>query len=462
MGLSQRSPRTRKESTRGVLRPSQIGVQPNSAIRGASGSGKIGPMRFQAPRGTEDVLPGQAHLWTRLETAFRALCELYGYEELRTPTFEDTELFVRSSGETSEVVSKQMYTFIDRGGRSITLKPEGTAPAVRAAIEHGLIPPGTVRRLAYITPIFRYERPQKGRLREAHQVGIELIGSSSPSADAEVIEFTVDFYRRLGIGNVGVSLNSLGRSQCREAYRAALLAYAEPKLSGYDEEFRARARANPLRLLDTKDEELKALLSDAPRVLEFLEPDSSERFAKLQRLLDLAGIVFEVDSGIVRGLDYYTETVFEVKSEALGAQNALCGGGRYDDLVKELGGAPMPSVGVAMGIERALMAMEAAGVTKAAEPPAVFVVTASPEAAEAASRLARDLRGKGISCVTDPEGRSLKSQMNQANKSGARFAAILGEDEIGAGTVTLRELSTGHQETFPIAEAAERVGGVKS
>jgi histidyl-tRNA synthetase len=353
-----------------------------------------------------------------------------------------------------------MYTFVDRGGRSITLKPEGTAPSVRAAVEHGLIPQGTVRRFGYVTPIFRYERPQKGRLREAHQVGIELIGSASPAADAEIIEFTVRFYERLGIRRVRVSLNSLGRAECRKSFRSALLEFAEPKLAGYDEQFRAKIRANPLRLLDTKDEELKLALENAPSVLDFLEPESAERFAELQRLLGLAEVDFVVDSGIVRGLDYYTETVFEVQSDALGAQNALCGGGRYDDLVSELGGAPTPSVGVAMGIERALLVIEASGTDWKPQPPDVFVVSAGPESADAAASLARALRAAGIACITDPDCRSMKSQMNQANKSGARFAAIIGEVELKSGTVTLRALSTGEQEAVRLQSVAEHIGGV--
>ncbi len=416
-------------------------------------------MRFQAPRGTEDVLPSSSHAWLRLEADFREHCRLYGYGEIRTPTFEDTDLFVRSSGETSEVVSKQMYRFTDKGGRDIALKPEGTAPAVRAAIEHGLCPPGTVLRMGYVTPIYRYERPQKGRLRESHQFGIELLGSAAPAADAEVIEFTARFYERLGLKGVRVLLNSLGRDECRRSYREALLKFAEPLVQDWDGEARDRLRANPLRILDSKDEALKAALAGAPSVQDFLEPESRERFEAIRRLLDAANVSYAVDSGIVRGLDYYTETVFEVQSGSLGSQNALCGGGRYDGLAQELGGPSTPAVGVAMGIERALMVLEAEGARAESISPDVFVVAVGEGALDAGLELARSLREAGFSCLIDLEGRSMKSQMNQANKSGARFAAILAEEETAGGTVSLRDMRAADQRSVPASEVAVRLRG---
>ncbi len=414
-------------------------------------------MRFQAPRGTQDVLPDQSPKWQRLEAAFRELCRLYGYREIRTPTFEDTELFVRSSGETSEVVSKQMYSFTDKGGRNITLKPEGTAPTIRAMIEHGLCRPGVVERVYYVTPIFRYERPQMGRLREPHQVGIELVGSSAPAADAEVIEFTVRFYERIGLKDVSVLLNSLGRGECRERYRAALLEYAKPALEGMPDDFRASAMRNPLRLLDSKDEGLQKALAGAPKVLDFLEEESREKFGRLQEILRAAKVSFEIDPGIVRGLDYYTETVFEVRSKSLGAQDALCGGGRYDDLIRELGGPDMPSVGVAMGIERALLVLDASGAVAAADAIDVFLAAIGPEAEANARALAATLRDSGISCVTDPDAKSLRSQLNQANRIGARFAAILGEDEIASGTVCLRDMASGEQRSLPASQLGSEI-----
>lgn len=406
-------------------------------------------MRFQAPRGTNDVLPADSHRWIGLESVFRELTSLYGYREIRTPMFEDTELFVRSAGETSDIVSKEMYDFQDKGGRNITLKPEGTAPAIRALVEHNLCPPGAVVRLSYVTPIFRYDRPQKGRYRQSHQFGFELVGSASAEADAEVIELTIRFYERIGIDGAKALINSLGREECRRAYRQALLAYAEPKLIGESEEFLAKVRRNPLRLLDSKDANIQEMLEEAPKVTNFLEVESWQRFEALQTLLTDAGIPFEVDSGIVRGLDYYTETVFEVLTDKLGAQSALCGGGRYDDMVKEFGGPPTPCVGVAMGVERALLVLEQIG--KAAPIPnlGAYVVRATPDAAKAVHGLARELHAAGISCIFDLDGRSIKSQLGQADKSGARFALILGTDELSSNTVQLRDLATSAQAEEP-------------
>lgn len=419
-------------------------------------------MKYKAQRGTQDVLPGDAHRWQHLERTFAELVRRYGYQEIRTPVFEDTELFVRSSGETSDIVTKQMYTFLDKGGRSLTLKPEGTAPAMRAVIEHGLCPPGTVQRLYYITPIFRYERPQKGRYRQAHQVGLELIGSASPAADAEVIEITVNFYEALGIGGVQVLLNSLGRAECRARYREAVLNHARAFLEDQPEEVRAKAEKNPLRLLDSKDPEVQEAMKGCPPVTDYLEDESRRRFEELQQLLTDAGVRFVVAPEVVRGLDYYTETVFEVQSSSLGAQSALCGGGRYDDLIAELGGAPTPSVGVAMGIERALMVQEAEGVAVPQPRLDVFVVSAGPSAVPSARALAAYLRGNGLSVLLDVDARSLKSQLKQADKSGARFAAILGDEELASDAVTLRDMLSSEQRSVPRAEIVSELKRCKS
>lgn len=417
-------------------------------------------MRFQAPRGTEDVLPDQAPRWQFVERTFADLVARYGYREIRTPTFEDTDLFVRSSGETSEVVSKQMYNFTDKGGRDITLKPEGTAPAMRAVIEHNLCPPGTVERLYYITPIFRYERPQKGRLREPHQVGLELIGSSSPAADAEVIELTVRFFEAIGLKGVRAQLNSLGRNECRTRYREALLVFAEPLLKDQSEEVKDKARKNPLRLLDTKDPELLVAMKEAPKVTAFLEPESKQRFEEIQGLLKEAQVPFTLDESIVRGLDYYTETVFEVHAEGIGAQSALCGGGRYDELIAELGGSPTPSVGVAMGIERTLLAMEMNEIQVPEKKPDLFVV-AAPEASATAREKIRQLRKMGFHVQTDIDLKSWKSQLRQADKSGARFALFLGEDEIKSGKENLKDLATGEQNTLTPEQTEAKLRGAQ-
>jgi histidyl-tRNA synthetase len=411
-------------------------------------------MKFQAPRGTADVLPAESHQWVRLESAFREVMGLYGYGEIRTPTFEDTALFSRTAGETSDIVTKQMYTFLDKGDRSITLKPEGTAPAMRAALEHKLIQPGTPLRLFYITPCFRYERPQKGRLRELHQFGFELIGSSSPEADAEVIEITVRFYERIGLQDTVVLVNSLGREECRATYRAALLSYAAGYLASQSEEARARLERNPLRLLDLKDPDAIEAMKGAPKITDYLEDDSRERFELLQRSLKQASVRFELAPEIVRGLDYYTETVFEVQSTKLGAQGALCGGGRYDGLIEELGGPATPAVGVGMGIERALIVLGCMG---EAPPANVFLAVASPELDEFVRAVATQLRAAGISVVRELEGRALKQQFKTADRLGTPLVLVIGEDEVRNGTVTVKAMASGEQVSAPVGEIAEIV-----
>ncbi len=414
-------------------------------------------MRFQAPRGTEDVLPDEASRWLRLETQFRELTRRYGYGELRTPTFEDTSLFLRTAGETSDIVTKEMYTFIDKGDRSVTLKPEGTAPAMRALIEHNLCPPGTVTRLCYVTPCFRYSRPQKGRLRELHQFGLELIGSPSATADAEVIELTVRFFQSLGLRQLNMLINSIGRDECRNAYREAILAHMASYLRDRDEAFRAQVEKNPLRLLDSKDAEVHRALEGLAPISDFYEDSSRERFDRLQALLTEADVPYTVRPDIVRGLDYYTETVFEMQHPALGEGVSMCGGGRYDNLVKELGGAATPSVGVGIGVERTLLALAGEGVEVAVDRPIAFVVSATPDAFSAAQRLVRELRSDGLMVGTDIDGKSMKSQLRQADKSGARFALVIGEEELARGTVQVKELGTGEQLEVALDQVIERL-----
>lgn len=414
-------------------------------------------MRFQAPRGTQDVLPSETPKWRRLEATARDLAHRYGYQEIRTPTFEDTELFVRTSGETSEIVTKQMYSFLDKGDRSITLKPEGTAPVMRAVVEHSLCPPGTVSRLYYITPVFRYERPQKGRLREPHQVGFELIGSSSPAADAEIMEVTIRFFQRIGISDAEVQLNSIGREECRARYRDAILAHMESYLRAQGEDVWERAQRNPLRLLDTKDPDMKAALEGVPSVLDYLEEDSRKRFDKIQQLLTDADVPFKVAPEIVRGLDYYTETVFEIHSPMLGAQSTLCGGGRYDHLIQEIGGAATASVGVGIGIERALIVLESMGHTFDEKGVDAFVVQASPEAEKTCFDLARRLRERGMSVMQDVDAKSMKSQLRQADRVGARYALIIGVDELANGVAQVRDLKAGEQREEPLEQIEERL-----
>jgi len=414
-------------------------------------------MRYQAPRGTEDILPAESYKWLKVESTFRELTRRYGYQELRTPTFEDTDLFVRTSGETSDIVSKEMYTFTDKGDRSLTLKPEGTAPAMRALLEHNLCPPGTVARMSYIIPIFRYGRPQKGRLREAHQVGLELVGSPSAAADAEVIEITVRFYEALGIEDSVAMLNSLGRSECRARYREAILQYSATFLTDQPQDVQDKVHKNPLRLLDSKDPAAQEAIKAIPPITDYLEDESKARFDRIQQMLTDANVRYQVAPEVVRGLDYYTETVFEVLSTKLGAQSSLCGGGRYDDLVKELGGPSTPSVGVAMGVERAIIVMDDAGLWDGGTKPDVFVVQATENAFEMCQKLARDLRTAGMATLLDIDGKSMKSQLRQADKSGAAIALILGEDELRKNSVQLRKLGSSVQEEVPMEGVVQRV-----
>lgn len=416
-------------------------------------------MRFQAQRGANDILPVESFRWRRLEQTFRDLSAVYGYREIRTPMFEDVELFIRSSGETSDIVSKEMYDFRDKGDRHIALKPEGTAPAMRALIQHSLCPPGQSQRLYYITPIFRYGRPGRGRYRQSHQVGLELLGSPSPAADAEIIEMTVRFYEALGIEDARVALNSIGRQEARARYREVVLRHFAEYLASLDEEDRRKARQNPLRLLDTKDPAATDLARSVPPILDYLEEDSKAHFAELQGLLDEAGIAYSVAPDVVRGLDYYTDTVFEVLSSQLGDQISLCGGGRYDDLIKELGGPATPAVGVAMGIERALLALEEAGRAGADEPPEVYVVTATADATVAARAMVRHLRGAGVTTLADVDGRKMAAQLKQADREGVAKALILGTDELAKGTVTLRDLVTGEQREIGIDQVVEAIRG---
>lgn len=400
--------------------------------------------KFQAPRGTQDVLPAESVEWQFLESAFQTVAEGYGYREIRTPTFEDTEVFTRSSGDTSEVVTKQMYTFQDRGERSITLKPEGTAPVVRAAIQAGLLQSLPLR-VWYRTPIFRYERPQKGRLREAHQVGLECIGSASPRADVEVIELTVRFYEALGISPIVVKLNSIGRQATRDRYATTVLAAAADWLRDQEEEVQARAQKNPLRLLDTKDPDLRSRLGSLPSITDDLEPESRAHFDAVQEGLERLGIRFELAPDIVRGLDYYSDTVFEVQSDALGAQNSLCGGGRYDGLIEIMGGPSIPAVGVAMGIERALLAREAMQQAASGPRADAFFVTLDRAAEPMADQLASEARRAGLRVEQDYEGRSMRAQMKLADRSQARYALLIGSDELAKKSVSAKHLVTGEQ-----------------
>lgn len=412
-------------------------------------------MKFQAPRGTEDILPGRSEIWKWLEETFRRVCELYNYSEIRTPTFEDVELFKRTSGESSEVVDKEMYEFTDKGGRQLALKPEGTAPVARAYLENNLGGQGKIVKLYYIMSLYRYGRPQKGRLRQLNQTGVELIGSSQPDADAEVIELTVRFYRELGLDSLAVSINSIGESECRAKYREALLDFAKPILTDMNAEQRTKMEQNPLRMLDTKDENLRKKLADAPDIRDYLEPESKTHFEEVLQRLEALGVRYELDSRLVRGLDYYTRTVFEVTSPELGAQDALCGGGRYDKLIEQCGGPPTPAVGVAMGIERALLVLDALGrLPKIDNVPDAFFVCLTEDRNRFA-QIVQQVRDKGIRVETDLEFRSAKSQFRQADKSGARYAVIIGDEELASNCAKLKNLMSGEERSSPLEDVAK-------
>lgn len=400
----------------------------------------------KAPRGTRDVLPEEAWKWVYLENQFRKICDQYGYGEIRTPTFEHTELFVRTVGETTDIVEKEMYTFKDKGNRSITLKPEGTAPTARAYIENKLYAQTQPIKLFYITPGFRYERPQAGRLREFHQFGVEVFGSKDPAVDAEVISLAMLFVKRLGIKDLELYINSIGCPVCRKAYRKKLLEYIKAVNDKLCNTCKIRVDKNPLRILDCKNETCQKALADAPEIIENLCDECKEHFDSLKKHLSLMGFDFKVNPRIVRGLDYYTKTVFEIMSHEVGSQNSVCGGGRYDGLVEECGGPPTPGIGFAMGIERLLMTIEAQNIELPKHTPFdVFIVTIGKEADDFGVEFLYKLREAGISADKDYLGRSIRSQMKYADKYNARYTVIIGDEEIKNGVLTIRNMKTGEQ-----------------
>ncbi len=396
------------------------------------------------PKGTKDVLPSQSYKWQYIEDKARAVAKRFCLDEIRTPAFEHTELFQRGVGETTDVVNKEMYTFEDKGGRSVTLKPEGTAGAVRLFIENGLFSSPLPVKTFYITPAFRYERPQSGRLREFHQFGIEVFGSAAPETDAEVILAASEFLKELGIKQVRLEINSIGCPECRAEYNKKLKEYFKPRLGELCETCRTRFESNPLRLLDCKEEECKKINAGAPSILESLCPDCARHFERVKELLKAQGVEFTVNPRIVRGLDYYTRTVFEFVSDRIGAQGTVCGGGRYDGLVSSLGGPQTPATGFAAGIERLMLLMENTG----AEIPKptkirIYIAGMDESSRSAAFTIARELRQAGVAAEFDHMERSVKSQLKYADKVGAEYVAVIGEDELATGVVSLKKMATG-------------------
>lgn len=424
-------------------------------------------MRYSAPPYMHDVLPREpskdawrhAARWRAVERIFRETCRLYGYLEIRTPVMEQTDLFLRSVGQGTDIVSKEMFTFEDRGGRSMTLRPEGTAPVIRAYLENSLRVEHGVTKLYYISTIYRYERGTKGRYREHQQTGVELLGAADPAADAEVLTLAMEFYRRIGIDQTELRINSVGCPQCRPRYREALLEYARPRLPQMSEDNRRRFAENPLRMLDSKEERDKEALQDAPRLLDYLCDDCERHFELLRSYLSDLGVVHTLDPNLVRGFDYYTKTAFEVISPQLGAMNVIGGGGRYDGLVEELGGPPTPGIGFGIGTERCLLALEQLDrrLPLDDERPVAIVAPLGEAARPAAVRLLHALRAAGVASDMDYAGRSLKAQMRAADRLQAGCVVMLGDNEIASGSATLKDMSTGAQESVPLEAVVERL-----
>jgi len=413
---------------------------------------------FRAPRGTRDILPPETRAWQGFEALFRDICERFRYEEIRTPVFEETQLFARGIGDTTDIVTKEMYTFSDKSGRALALRPEGTASVVRAYAQAKLGGQNQLHKFFYIMPIFRYERPQAGRYRQSHQVGVEAIGSPGPDIDAEVIALNASLYRELRLPGASLHLNSIGCPACRPAYRDRLRAHFEPMLGELCPDCQRRHEANPLRIVDCKVPRCKELAADPPSVLDSLCEECVAHWDGLRRVLDALDEPYVVDPKLVRGLDYYTRTAFEFTSDALGAQDALSGGGRYDGLVELCGGKPTPGLGFAAGIERALLVLEQAGATPAAEqPPLVYVAGFGAGADLEALGLVHELRKQGICAETDFFGRGLRAQLRHADHLGAALAALIGEDELSQGVIALRDLADGSQRAIPRDQAAERI-----
>ena len=404
-------------------------------------------MTIQAPKGTKDVLPKESYKWHFIEQKIRRISDNNGYREIRTPIFEDTNLFERGVGETTDIVQKEMYTFIDKGERSITLKPEGTAPTVRAFIEHSMHNDPQPTKMYYLIPCFRYEKPQSGRLREFHQFGVEAFGSNSAAIDAEVINIAMTLFKDLTIKNLQLRINSVGCPTCRKEYNEKLKKYLQPKLADLCELCNDRFNKNPLRIIDCKEEKCKKQITDIPYMIDSLCEDCSSHFDELKKVLNVIGLEYVIDPTIVRGLDYYTKTAFEIVSQDIGSQGTVCGGGRYDGLIEDCGGTPTPGVGFGLGLERLLLVMESQGI-EIKEPRLMDIYIASMgEAAHyEALNFVHKLRNNGIKAETDYMGKSVKAQMKYANKMNAKFSAVLGDNEIIEKQLKLKNMDNGSEE----------------
>ncbi|MDK8181159.1 histidine--tRNA ligase [Paenibacillus sp. UMB4589-SE434] len=413
-------------------------------------------MAFQKPKGTQDFLPGTVEIWQTVEQKAREMCRRFNYKEIRTPIFEATELFERGVGETTDVVEKEMYTFSDKGNRSMTLRPEGTAGAVRSYVENKLYGDPDVTKLYYIGPMFRYERPQAGRYRQFHQFGVEALGAVDPSLDAEIISLGYHFMKEIGLSGVLVEINSVGNADSRAAYRQTLLDFLTPMKETLCKDCQSRMERNPLRVLDCKVDQDK--FGDAPSILDSLDEECATHFEKVKQLLSAMGVEYRINHRLVRGLDYYTHTAFEYKAQGIGAIDTVGGGGRYNGLVASIGGPDQPGIGFGLGMERIALLLEHQGVQCNEQSPLdVYLVGLGEQAEDEVAKLLNQLRVAGIAAEKDYQGRKMKAQMKSAERMQARFAAILGEDELSRGEIALKQLSTGEQRMVKLDELIQTI-----
>lgn len=415
-------------------------------------------MAIIAPKGTKDTLPSQVYKWHYVEEKFSEICDKYGFKEIRTPAFEHTELFQRGVGDTTDIVQKEMYTFNDYANRSITLKPEGTSPVARAFIEHKQYAEVQPTKYYYITPCFRYEKPQSGRLRAFHQFGIEIFGTTNMLADADVICLGYDFLHEMGIKDIQLRINSVGCPECRKKHRDALRKFLEPVYDQLCNTCKDRYERNPMRILDCKSEICQDLVKDAPNMIDYLCDECADAFNDVKKNLDAMGIEYVVDPRIVRGLDYYTKTAFEFVTDSNGTQGTVCGGGRYDHLIEEIGGPPIPGVGFGLGIERLIMLMEENGVEiPQPEPLKAFIAVMGDNAKAFGLKLLRDLHRKGVKAEMDTLARNIKGQFKYADRLDAQYTVVIGDNELTEGVVTIKEMATSQQRQVKLDDLLEEL-----
>lgn len=414
-------------------------------------------MAFQTPKGTVDILPTEARTWRYLEQKVHSICERYNYNEIRTPIFESTELFQRGVGETTDIVEKEMYSFVSRGNDPLTLRPEGTAPTVRAYVEHKMYgDPNQPVKLYYMGPMFRYERSQRGRQRQFHQFGIETIGSHDPAIDAEIIALASQLFDELGIKGVTLELNSVGCSVCRPIHREQLVAYLTPHKDSLCKDCQSRLDRNPMRILDCKEDSCKRITANAPSIVDHLCEECTDHFAHVKGHLERMNIPYEVNPSLVRGLDYYTRTAFEFMEESIGAKSTICGGGRYNGLVEEIGGPDQPGIGFGLGIERLLLALEAQGIELPFKKGIDFyLITLGEASSQERVRILQELRKAGVRVDSDYMERKMKAQIKAADRLGAAYVLILGDDELAEGIIQLKDLATGEQKQVKLAELVD-------